>query len=117
MTQHRRYRALYDYEARDDKDLSMKTGDLLLVKQQPDGTWPSAENSKWMLGTNETTSQHGDFPGGDYVEFVEEYTPPKPPKPSIKPKPTRKGQNLRQTHIDHSKSELLQSCKLWQLVT
>ena len=120
MTQCRRYRALYDFVARDSTELSMKTGDLLLVKQQPGGTWPSAE--KWMLGINETTSKHGDFPGGDYVEFVQECTLPNlKTKPKRKPKPMPKPVIARRrttcldlresdSHSD-SKSEL-QSCKL-----
>lgn len=110
MAQRRRYKVLYDFAARDDTELSIKTGDVLLVKQRPDGTWPSAE--KWMLGTNETTSKHGDFPGGDFVELVIEHKLPKP-----KPKPARRRttslQHFRQTDShDDSKSELLQSCKL-----
>ena len=89
MTEHRSYKALFDFVARDDKELSMKAGDLLLVKRGPDGTWPSAE--KWMFGTNKTTSKSGDFPGGDYVELVKEsISSPPDPTPtahSLPPKP------------------------------
>ena len=50
----------------------MKIGDNLLVSPNPQGEWPNHE--KWMRGQNEATGREGDFPGGQYVEFVNEFT-------------------------------------------
>ena len=72
----------------------MDTGDTLLVGQLSDGSWPPPD--KWMQGYNEVTYNRGEFPGGAYVEFVEEFAesepspeeeeppplPPLPPQPS-----------------------------------
>ena len=52
----------------------MSTGDTLRVGLKPSGDWPDPQ--KFMKGTNERTGDEGDFPGGAYVEFVEEFTEP-----------------------------------------
>lgn len=88
MTWYRRYKALYDFQARSQAELTMQVDQTLLVELLPDGTWPPPE--KWMQGYNEVTSQSGEFPGGAYVELVEEFEvqpvksrspPPLPPGP------------------------------------
>lgn len=69
------------FEARSGAELSMVAGQTLLVEQLPDGSWPPAE--KWMQGYNEVTSESGEFPGGAYVELIEEFqVQPKPRSPS-----------------------------------
>ena len=83
MTFFRKYRALYDFDARTGAELSMGIGDMLLVERLADGSWPPPQ--KWMLGTNERTSMKGEFPGDAYVEFIEEFMiepepPPLPPE-------------------------------------
>lgn len=91
MASYRRYRANYPFDARDTSELSMKIGDTLLVSPTPQGEWPNHE--KWMRGQNETTACEGDFPGGAYVQFVEEFTidPEPEPEPELPPLPTRGG--------------------------
>ncbi len=81
---YRRYKACYDFEARDETEISMSTGHTLVVELKPSGDWPNAE--KFMKGINETTGAEGEFPGGVYVVFVEEvteqiYDEPPPPAP------------------------------------
>ena len=90
MTWYRRYKALYDFEARGPTELTMSCEDTLLVERLSDGTWPPAE--KWMQGYNELTAKSGEFPGGAYVEFVEEFlVEPKArsPPPPAEPDPPR----------------------------
>ena len=78
MTYYRRYKACYPFEARGVTELSMSAGDTLLVQQNTDGSWPPPE--KWMQGFNEITQDTGEFPGGQYVQFVEEFCiQPEPP--------------------------------------
>ena len=86
MATYRRYKACYDFSARDDTEISMSTGHTLLVGVKPSGDWPDSE--KFMKGINETTGAEGEFPGGAYVVFLEEFTeqevlydepPPAPP--------------------------------------
>lgn len=85
MTAYRRYRALYNFDARGTAELSMKLDETLTVTQLADGSWPPAE--KWMQGYNEVTSQTGEFPGGAYVEFMEEFViEPDPPPPEVEPR-------------------------------
>lgn len=76
MATYRRYRANYPFDARDTSELSMSVGDTLLVSPTPQGEWPNHE--KWMKGQNENTGSAGDFPGGAYVELMEEFTEPEP---------------------------------------
>lgn len=85
MTAYRRYRALYNFEARSDAELSMNIEETLTVAQLADGNWPPPE--KWMQGYNEVTSRTGEFPGGAYVEFIEEFViEPEPPAlPEVEP--------------------------------
>lgn len=83
---YRRYRALYDFQAREDSELSINFGDTLTVAQLVDGSWPHPE--RWMKGFNEVTQQTGEFPGSDYVEFIEEFViEPEPPPPLLLPSP------------------------------
>lgn len=83
-SRYRKYKAVYPFEARSPSELSMSEGDVLIVEQGPDGMWPSPE--KWMQGYNENTNQQGEFPGGQYVEFLEEFVvEPDPPSPSPPP--------------------------------
>lgn len=86
MTAYRRYRALYNFEARSATELSMEIEETLTVVQLADGSWPPPE--KWMQGYNEVTSQTGEFPGGAYVEFIEEFViePEPPPLPEVEPR-------------------------------
>ena len=73
----RKYRAAFEYEAREVSELSMKEGDVITVRPLPSGAWPNA--AKWMKGTNERTGMSGEFPG-NYTEFkAEEDIPPTPP--------------------------------------
>lgn len=87
-TWYRRYRALYNFEARSDTELSMSSGETLTVTQLANGSWPPPE--KWMQGYNEVTNRTGEFPGGAYVEFIEEFViepePPPPPPPELEPR-------------------------------
>jgi len=54
------YRALYDYEAEDDTELSIKEGDILHVVSETDG---------WYYGTRKTDGKAGNFPS-NFVEPV-----------------------------------------------
>ena len=92
MTSYRRYKASYDFQARDSTEISMTAGDTLRVALKPSGDWPDPQ--KFMRGVNERTGAEGDFPGGQYVEFVEEFAEPdqdalydEPPPPT----PPRRG--------------------------
>jgi hypothetical protein len=84
---YRRYQALYDFEARSERELTMCTGHTLTVSQLADGNWPPPE--KWMQGYNEVTEKRGEFPGGAYVNFLEEFVvePEPPPLPPQDPEP------------------------------
>ena len=92
MSFYRKYRAAYTFDQRSDTELSMTAGDILVVGRNADGTWPPPE--KWMQGYNERSGERGEFPGGAYVEFVDEFhveeekieekseeEPPPPPPP------------------------------------
>ncbi len=85
MATYRRYKAGYDFEGRDDTEISMNIGHTLRVGRKPSGEWPDPE--KFMKGINEITGAEGEFPGGAYVEYVEEfieeslYDEPPPPTP------------------------------------
>ena len=85
---YRKYRALYDFKARENSELSISYGETLTVAQLRDGSWPSPE--KWMQGYNEVTQQKGEFPGGEYVQFIREFViepePPPPPLPQPSPR-------------------------------
>lgn len=88
MTWYRRYKALFQFNARSDAELSMSPEETLLVKKLPDGSWPPAE--KWMQGYNEITGNSGEFPGGAYVEFVVEFVHSlevEPSPPPVSPPP------------------------------
>ena len=64
---------------------SSNPGEMLLVAQNSDGSWPTAE--KGMNGLNEITNKRGEFPAGAYVMFIEEIAEennePEPPPPKI----------------------------------
>jgi len=78
MTFYRKYKAAYTFDKRSATELSMTSGDILIVEQNSDGTWPPPE--KWMQGFNERSGETGEFPGGAYVELVEEFrVDPDPP--------------------------------------
>ena len=76
---------MYAFQARNGTELSINPGEMLLVAQNSDGSWPTAE--KWMNGLNETTNERGEFPAGAYVMFIEEIgeenNEPEPPPPEI----------------------------------
>jgi len=78
MTTYRRYQASFPFDARDDSELTIRTGDMLIVGQTVAGGWPDAE--RWMRARNERSGMEGDFPG-TYAEFVEEITIPLEPEP------------------------------------
>ncbi len=61
----------------------MVSEDTLIVQPTPDGSWPPPE--KWMQGYNERTGESGEFPGGAYVEFVEEIIVEPEPEPEPEP--------------------------------
>lgn len=87
MSWYRRYKALYDFEARNSTELTMHCDHTLLVERLADGSWPPAE--KWMQGYNEVTLESGEFPGGAYVELVDEFVvEPKArsPPPEVEPR-------------------------------
>ena len=103
MTTYRRYRAAFPFNAREDQpsELSMQAGETLLVGQSASGQWPNPE--KWMHGFNESTKCEGEFPGGQYVQFVEEFTvqpdpPPEPPKKPVLPPLPEKQPTLPRHH-------------------
>jgi len=54
------YRALYDYDAEDDTELTIKEGDILHVISETDG---------WYYGTRKTDGKQGNFPS-NFVEPV-----------------------------------------------
>jgi len=54
------YRALYDYDAEDDTELTIKEGDILHVISETDG---------WYYGTRKTDNKQGNFPS-NFVEPV-----------------------------------------------
>jgi len=78
MTTYRRYQASFPFDARDDSELTIRAGDMLIVGQTVAGGWPDAE--RWMRARNERSGMEGDFPG-TYAEFVEEITIPLEPEP------------------------------------
>ena len=82
----RKYRAVFEYDAQDNSELSIREGDVITVHPNSSGAWPDA--GKWMTGTNVRTSQSGEFPG-NYTTFVcEEEIPPTPPPRRQRPKST-----------------------------
>eukprot|EP01128_Nolandella_sp_AFSM9_P003625 TRINITY_DN1578_c0_g2_i1.p1 TRINITY_DN1578_c0_g2~~TRINITY_DN1578_c0_g2_i1.p1 ORF type:complete len:562 (+),score=185.55 TRINITY_DN1578_c0_g2_i1:40-1686(+) len=54
------YRALYDYEAEDETELTIKEGDILHVQTETDG---------WYYGSNVNGGEEGTFPS-NFVEMV-----------------------------------------------
>ena len=85
MTTYRRYQASFPFDARDESELTIRAGDMLIVGQNVSGGWPDAE--RWMRARNERSGKEGDFPG-TYAEFVEEITIPDP-EPKAPPIPRR----------------------------
>lgn len=81
MTNYRRYKAGYTFDKRSGTELSMAAGETLLVQMNLDGSWPPPE--KWMQGFNEQSGESGEFPGGQYVEFVEEFCNQPDPQPAL----------------------------------
>lgn len=68
-----KYIALHDYEPTSDQDITMKTRDILAVKNPQNlpyfkGTVEKPES--WLEGVNERTQERGSFPG-TYVSFYE----------------------------------------------
>ncbi len=127
MATYRRYKAGYDFVARDDTEISMDSGHTLLVSRKQNGEWPDPE--KFMRGVNEVTRAEGEFPGGAYVEFIEEFTeevsydeppPPTPPRrgPStskdpeldsnpVAPRPRPRRKRPESTYVEEPQSPTL----------
>ena len=56
------YRAVYDYDANDDDELTFRDGDKFFECEQID--------QGWMIGVHEKTGKHGMFPS-NYVEPID----------------------------------------------
>uniref|UniRef100_A0A6I8PKE3 Phosphoinositide-3-kinase regulatory subunit 1 n=2 Tax=Ornithorhynchus anatinus TaxID=9258 RepID=A0A6I8PKE3_ORNAN len=97
------YRALYGYQKEREEDLDLHPGDVLTVNKGflvalglGAGAEARPEEIGWLTGANESTGEHGDFPG-TYVEYVghKELSPPTPKPRPPRPLPVAPGPSAR----------------------
>ncbi|XP_038621548.1 LOW QUALITY PROTEIN: phosphatidylinositol 3-kinase regulatory subunit alpha [Tachyglossus aculeatus] len=97
------YRALYGYQKEREEDLDLHPGDVLTVNKGflvalglGAGAEARPEEIGWLTGANESTGEHGDFPG-TYVEYVghKELSPPTPKPRPPRPLPVAPGPSTR----------------------
>ena len=88
MTTYRRYQAKFPFDARDESELSIRVGDMLMVGRNSAGEWPDA--TRWMRAKNERSGKEGEFPG-TYAEYVQDVMiqPDPVPEPEAPPVPPR----------------------------
>jgi len=80
------FRAIYNFEARDEREITIQEGDIMIVAK------PVMDMTGWLTGENTRTREVGEFPGTylEYIGDVEELPQPeKPPTPPPRP-PRRK---------------------------
>jgi hypothetical protein len=74
----KRYRTTYSFDARNEREMSIRVGDMVIVRRKANGEWPN--DQRWMEGRNERTGKQGEIPG-NYLEFVEIVQPSSSPSP------------------------------------
>lgn len=81
-----RFRALYDYKAQDDNEISIAVNDILIVAK------PIADPQGWLLGQKEQTNKIGDVPGTylEYIDDIEELVVPEPDPEVPPPRPPKR---------------------------
>ena len=88
----KRYKATYSFDARNEKEVSVRVGDMVAVRRKANGEWPNEQ--RWMEGRNERTGKQGEVPG-NYLEFVDFFLYRSPS--SLSPSPTTRKRNIQQT--------------------
>lgn len=75
------FRTLYDFIPRNEREIALREGDIVIVAK------PYGDPKYWLVGQNQRTGQHGDFPG-NYVEYIcdidkieDDKVEPEPEKP------------------------------------
>ena len=92
------FRAIYNFEARDEREITIQEGDIMIVAK------PVMDETGWLTGENTRTREVGEFPGTylEYIGDVEELPQPeKPPTPPPRPprrKPTRSNSSNGEYH-------------------
>lgn len=79
------FRALYNFEPRDRRDIGIEVGDVMIVAK------PVSDFCDWLTGHNTRTREVGEFPGtyveyiGDITEFPSAENTSQPPTPPPRP--------------------------------